>query len=214
MRGVAGPGLHGSVGGFYGGVGVADAHANLATRGFGDYFDRSGEFGSDGDHSDVTARGLPEAFKDLQRRLDQVFRRMHAAALVAEKWTFQMDAERKSLSLVAITGAGTLRRFDRVGDAFESGASLIKRRSHGGGKVAGDAVRRQKFVEVLQFGERRSHDVDSGAAVHMDIDEAWGQNGIWEIAGKVKHGCLGRNLSLRPRGYRGNAAILNKQERV
>jgi len=120
----------------------------------------------------------------------------------------------KSLSLVAITGAGTLRRFDRVGDAFESGASLIKRRSHGGGKVAGDAVRRQKFVEVLQFGERRSHDVDSGAAVHMDIDEAWGQNGIWEIAGKVKHGCLGRNLSLRPRGYRGNAAILNKQERV
>ena len=35
--------------------------------------------------------------KISQRGLDEVFRRMNAAALVAEKRTFQMDAERPGL---------------------------------------------------------------------------------------------------------------------
>jgi hypothetical protein len=73
---------------------------------------------------------------------------------------------------------------------------------------------RQKFVEPRQFGGRCLHDVNSGAAVHVDIDEARRQDGIWEIASEINHGCVLGNFLLRPRGDARDAAILDKQERV
>ncbi len=68
VSGVAGAGLHTFAGGFQRGVGVANAHANIAPGGFRDNFDRSGKLGSDGHHAHMPARSLPETFKDFQRR--------------------------------------------------------------------------------------------------------------------------------------------------
>jgi hypothetical protein len=45
----------------------------------------------------MPARRLPKAIKDRHGRLKQVLRRMNAAPFVAEKRTFQMNAEGLSL---------------------------------------------------------------------------------------------------------------------
>ena len=78
------------------------ADQNIAPRGFRDHFERSVKFGSDGHHADVTARGLPEAIKNLWCWLDQVLRRMNAAALMAEKRAFEVNAERLSLQVAIV----------------------------------------------------------------------------------------------------------------
>ena len=93
---------------------MADADANLAPGRFGDDLESAGKLRRDGHHAHVAARGLPQAVKDLQRGLDQVFRGMHAAALVAEKRTFEMDSQRPCLQRIAFT-KGTLSGFDGVG---------------------------------------------------------------------------------------------------
>ena len=50
----------------------------------------------------LPARSLPETLKNLQRRLCKILWRMHAAALMAEKRSFQMDAKRASSRRFAI----------------------------------------------------------------------------------------------------------------
>ena len=150
VGGVAGAGFRASAGGLQRGVGVADAHQNLAARGFRDHFESSGKFGSDGHHADVAARGLPEAIENLQRGLDQVRGGMHAAALVAEERAFEVNAQGESLRLSVERGK-FLRGFDGVGDALESGADLIERRGHGGGEVSGDAVGGEEMIELWKF---------------------------------------------------------------
>ena len=103
---------------------------------------------------------------------------MYAAPLVAEKRSFEVDAERRC----CIAVAGSLSRFDGVGQARERGAGLVKRRGDGGGEVSGDAVGDEKLVQARQFGGRGAHDVEAGAAVHVDVDETGGQ----DCAGNVR----------------------------
>ena len=99
VSGVACSGFRAGASGGERSIRVAHADQNTAPRRFRDYFERSGEFGSDGHHADVTARGLPEALKDLQRGFDQIRGGMNSAALVAKKWTFEVNAERQSLQV-------------------------------------------------------------------------------------------------------------------
>src|SRR5580658_195956 len=124
---------------------------------------------------------------------------MHASALVTEKWAFQMNAERPSL---AVDGVRTLSCFDRVSQALQRRAGLIERSSDGGGKVAGNTVGSEEFVQMRQFAGRGSHEIDAGAAVHVNVDEAGHQDGIGKAVvskvglGKVDHGRILRNFPL------------------
>jgi hypothetical protein len=208
VGGVTGSGLDPGAGGFEHGVGVADAHANLATCRFGDHFEGSWKFGRDGHHADVAARRLPETFKDIERGLDQIFRGMHAAALVTEKRTFQMDAERLRLGCAVV--GGTLRRFDRIGEPLERLASVIERRGDGGREVARDSMAGEELVQMRKFGGSSPHDIEAGAAVHVNVDETGREDGV----GEVNRGCTLRDFFLSPRGNGRDEAVLYKEERI
>src|SRR5580700_10762921 len=88
VSGVVGSGVDSGASGFERGVIVANAHTDFAPRRFGDNLKSAGNLRCDGHHPHVAMRGLPKTLKDFERGLDEVFRRMHAAALVAEKRTF------------------------------------------------------------------------------------------------------------------------------
>jgi len=115
MRGVAGSGFHRGPGGVDQSVRVAHAHANLAPCRFRNHLHRSGQLRRDGHHAHMPARGLPEALKNLQRRLEQIFWGMNAAALVTEKRTLQMNAEGAGLNRVTVGETEILRCFDGAG---------------------------------------------------------------------------------------------------
>ena len=115
MRGVTGTGFYRGLDRFHGRVGMADAHTDVAVRRFRDHLDRSGKLGRDCHHAHMTARGLPKAFKDLQRGLKKIFRRMDTAPFMTEKRSFEMNAEWKGQNVVATAGEATLSHFDRVG---------------------------------------------------------------------------------------------------
>src|SRR5271157_3727332 len=118
VSGVAGAGANSGAGGIQRGVGVADADTDFAPRRFCYYLECSGKLRRDGYHGDVAARRLPEAFKHLQCRLDEVLRGMNTTPLVTEKWTFQMNTQRPCLHRAAVTGGRMLIRFDGVGQAL------------------------------------------------------------------------------------------------
>jgi len=178
VGGVAGAGLHGSARGFEDGIGVADADANFAAHGFGNHFEGSGKFGGDGHHAHVTTGGLPEAFEDFERGLDEIFGRMHAAAFVAEEWTFEMNAERASLHGSAVGRVRSLSCFDGVGEAFQGIEGLIERGGDGRGKISRNAVVCEEGVELRQFSGCGSHDIEASATVHVNVDEGGRENGV------------------------------------
>ena len=75
-------------------VRVAQAHTNSTLYRFGDDLYSTRQFGCDGQHANVTARGLPKAVKRGKRGRHQVFRWMHAAAAMADERTFEMNPPR------------------------------------------------------------------------------------------------------------------------
>src|SRR5438270_5863102 len=95
VGGVAGAGFHAIASGLKSGIRVADADKNFAPRRLRNHFECSGKFRGNGHHADVPASSSPESIKDLQGRLYEIRGRMNAATLVAEKRTFQMNAERQ-----------------------------------------------------------------------------------------------------------------------
>ena len=86
------------------GVRVPNADANIAPRRFRDHFHRAGNLRCNRQHAHMPACRLPEALEDLERRRDQIFRRMHAAPLVAEKRSLEMNAQRPGLHAPAVAG--------------------------------------------------------------------------------------------------------------
>ncbi len=105
VRGVPRPGLHRCLRDRHLGVGVANADAHLTFCRFGNHFHRAGNFGSNRQHANVAARGLPEAVEDSDGRCHQVFRRMHSAPLVAQKRSLEMNAQRPGLHRAICAGS-------------------------------------------------------------------------------------------------------------
>ena len=75
-------------------------------------------------------------------------------------------------------------------------------------------MRGQEFVQMRQFGGRGPHDIEAGAAVHVNVDETRREDGAGKVFGKIDHGGVARNFLLSPRGNGGDEAVLNKQERI
>src|SRR5271155_4847665 len=129
----------------------------------------------------MSARRLPEAIKDFHRRFKQILRGMHAASFVTEKWSLQVDTERPSLRRITVRGLRNLSSLDRVRKAFERKASLVKRCGHCSWEIAGHSVSRKKFMQMRQLGRRCSHDIETGAAVHVNVDDPRHQNRVTKI---------------------------------
>src|SRR5580658_1143171 len=68
------------------GVGMSEADANAAPRGFGNDLGRALQLGGDGHHTNSAAGCLPEPFEQGQRRSQQIFRRMYSSARVTDEW--------------------------------------------------------------------------------------------------------------------------------
>ena len=134
------------------------------------------------------------------------FRRMHSPPLVAQKWSFEMNAQRASLRCTAIVGRG---RFDRISKSFQSRASIVERRSDGGGKISRHAVSRQKFFQPRQFVGRGTHEVDPRSAVHVNIEKTRRENGIAEVDQRAAS-----NFTLSARGNIHDFSVFRNQQRV
>ena len=103
-------------------------------------------------------------------RRDQIFRRMHPPPLVAEKWSFEMNAQRPSLHGI------TIRRGAAASIASANRSSAAQVASSGAATVVGKypvtpcVVR--NLSQARQFGWRGPHRIQSCSAVDMDIDKA------------------------------------------
>ncbi len=67
------------------GVGMSQAHANAAPRGFGNDLGRALQFGSNRHHANSSARRLPELLEQGQSRSQQIFRGMYPAPRMADE---------------------------------------------------------------------------------------------------------------------------------
>src|SRR5581483_7364486 len=92
MSSMARASFHGLLSDWEFGVGMANTDANISTRCLGDDVHRAGHFWSDGHHANLAAGGLPQAIEDLNRGRDEILGRVHAAALVAEKRSFEVNS--------------------------------------------------------------------------------------------------------------------------
>ena len=160
-------------------VRVPHADANISPRRLRDHFHRAGNFRSDGQHPHMPARRLPKTLEDFERRRDQVFRRMHSPALVAEKRSFEVNPQRTSLRRIIVRrGTGC---FDRVGQSFQRRTGRIERCRDGGRKISCNPVRRQELSQARQFGLRGPHRIHSCSAVDMNVNKARRQHCVAEI---------------------------------
>src|SRR6266404_4863151 len=92
-------------------VRMSETDANSALHRLGDYFDSVVQLRRNCHNAYVAPRRLPESFKGLEVRNEQVFRQMYSATHMAQERTFQMNAEWTS---AAITVLG----FDRIGQVL------------------------------------------------------------------------------------------------
>ena len=103
---------------------------------------------------------------------------MHTTTLVAKKGSFKMDAKRPGLHLLAIARC---RCLNRIGKSLKRHARRVKRSRNGSWKIAGYSMLREKVSKPRQFGDRRTHEVDSGAAMDVNVEKAWRQYCVVEI---------------------------------
>ena len=97
VRRVARSGCYGILSDRHLSVGVSNAYANIAPRSLRNHAHRAGNFRGNRQHAHMPTRRLPKALEDVNGRRDQIFRRMHSSPLVAQKWSFEMKAQRPSL---------------------------------------------------------------------------------------------------------------------
>src|SRR5580658_6341953 len=98
---------------------------------------------------------------------------MHSAALVAEERSLEMNAQRAGMR--RIRGRFFRRGFDGVGQSAERSAGGIERGGNRGGEISGDAVIGEELAQTRQFRWHGAHEIESGAAVYVDIHKARGQ---------------------------------------
>src|ERR1700722_576199 len=139
---------------------------------------------------------------------------MHAPALMAKKWTFEMNAQRPRLRLIFAFSIEFCGQFDRIGESLQRSASLVERRGNGRREIARDSMRNQKLIETGKFVKRCPHDVEPRPSVHVYIDESGRQNGIGIVSGKVDYRRIVRNLARGSRRHFREAAVFDEDQRV
>jgi hypothetical protein len=143
---------------------------------------------------------------------------MHAAAGVADEWALKMDSEWDGAILaIGILSCGrmfmlvfaiALTFFDCIGQAFERPQSRIHGGGDGGGEITRDAVPGQQLFDCRERLGAFVHDVVSGAAMNVKIDETRRHHVIAEIEERDSSGNIAAALS----GNFENASLLDEHE--
>src|SRR5512146_2091124 len=94
VRGVTGSGSNCPLGCGEVRVGVSDTHANASTRGFLDDLDSTVQLRCDRHYPYMSSRRIPESVERIDRRWQEMFRRMDSAANMADKRALEMNADR------------------------------------------------------------------------------------------------------------------------
>src|ERR1035441_9098962 len=193
------------------GVGMSQAHANAAPRRFGNDFGRAVQFRSNRHHPNPAARRLPELLESVQFRSQQIFRRMHPAARMADEGPLQMNSEREGSTLdVILLIIILLAIFDCIRQPFECAQSQIHRSADGGWEITGDPMPREKLLDRRQRLGGIVHDVVSSAAVNVKINVTRRYPAITEIA-PTNHG---GSLSPAPSGNFEDSSLLDEHKRM
>ena len=101
---------------------------------------------------------------------------MHATTQMTEKWTLYVNAERLSKGPRRF-----LSRYDRIREPFQRAQNDVERSSDGCWIVARDTVTHQEFFKPSSARFVVLHDVVTGAAVHVNIDQPRRENVLSEI---------------------------------
>src|SRR5271157_5380436 len=103
------------------GVGMSQAHANAAPRGFGNNLGRALQFGSNRHHGNASARRLPELLEQGQCRSPQIFQRVYPSTSMADEWPLKVDSEREgsTLAIRILSFALQFALFDRICQPFQ-----------------------------------------------------------------------------------------------
>src|SRR5581483_2784754 len=126
----------------------------------------------------LAAGGLPQAIEDLNRGRDEILGWVHAAALVAEKRSFEVNSKGTRLDgRIAVCG----RHFDGIGEAVERRTGRIERCGNCGRQVSGDAVRGQEVAELRKFFRSGAHHVEASATMHVDVEKSGRENCVTEV---------------------------------
>src|SRR6266481_3824817 len=133
---------------------------------------------------------------------------MHPATRMADEWPFKMDSERESSNLAIPIISFAL--FDGVRQPFKCAQSRIHRSGDGGWKITGDPVTREQLFDRRQRLSGVVHDVVSGAAVNMKVNETRRDYAMDEVARRNSGG----NLAATPSGNVDDASPLDKHERM
>ena len=171
--GAGGDGVAGLGGGC---VGVAERDADFLLANVSNEFGGAGKFGREGEQADVSARGLPEAVEEFWIGRLEMGGGMDSAAGVGDEGTFEMDADGARDGRGGVGGG-----LDPSGDVIERGEGCVDRSGDGGREVSGCSVTREERGHGLLAGGGWLHDVVSGAAVDVDVEESGGEECVAEV---------------------------------
>src|ERR1700734_2433301 len=153
-------------------VGMPEADADAASRGFSNPFPSAFQLGCDGHDANVPTRRLPEPVECRQRGQQQVFRRMNASSNVTEKRSLQVNTEGPSSIRTRIVVPR--RGLNRIRQAIKGGPSLIERRCDGRRKITGHAMFEKQLLHCRQPRCVDFQYILTLSAVNMNIIKAGG----------------------------------------
>jgi hypothetical protein len=103
---------------------------------------------------------------------------MNSPTFVAEEWPFEVNSERACYGC-AFVGLGFL--LNRIGQPLQSSASCVERGSYSCGEVANYTVRGKELAQARQLCCGRTHDVESSAAMDVNIEKPWCEGSVVEV---------------------------------
>ena len=160
-------------------VRVTQAHAHPARGRFRNHFGCTIQFRRDGHHLYMPVGGLPETFKRLKGRFQQIFLGMDSTPAVTEKRHLDVNSTRLS---PRTSGTRVLFSYlDMLCQPLQGGKRDIYWSGHGRGHVAGYTMLRQQSLDGGQSLGRRFHYIVPRPSMIMDVQQSWGENGIAKI---------------------------------
>ncbi len=187
---------------------MSQAHANAAPRGFGNDLGCALQFWSDRHHANPATRRLPEPLEAGQLRSQQIPRRVHPPARMADEWPLQMNSEWAGLNLAIPILSFAL--FDGVRQPFECAKSRLHRSGDGGWKITRDPMPREQLLDRRQRLGGVVHDVISGAAVNVQINVTRRHHAVAEVG----HRNPGGNLAAAASGNFEDTSLLDEHQRL
>ena len=89
-----------------------------------------------------------------------------------------MNANGPGLYRGAVAG---LRSFNCIRETVERGTSRVERSGDGCGEISRDSMFGEELAQRRQLRNRRPHKIDSGSAMHVNIEKSRGKDCISKV---------------------------------